>query len=749
MRPLSISAKIWLSLGILVFGYFVSMVYGFISGLQTETRLEIVSEYLFPAAAQSQRALIAFNEQISMYEDFLQTGEEAYLQSAHNSAEQVQNALQTITSCKKYNDILISEIGETKKKLKEFTKEAQSAYAQMGLLEDDIFQKNDDGGEALLKKAFVLAELTQQNKAKLDYFKTEFADRLNSELEDVKRITVHQRYLSLIVFWVVVTSALSMIAIIISRSVIAPLKKTLMLEKAVEQSVDGIAVNDRDGNIRFVNQAWAEMHGYKIDEIKHGKIELFHTPEQYREELEPFNDRALAKGAHKGEVGHRKKDGTMFPAMRAINILKDENEKEISLVSFARDITERKVAEEALRKSEEKYKILTEEHKDVVLRISQEGILEYCSPAITDFGGYDPDHETGNFIEKYFLNESEFNNAIEIFEVVFTENNSATLEFLFKPVNKDPFYVEVTGTPVVEEKRVKAIQCVMRDISDRKKVENELNESLENLKSTQTQLVQSEKMAALGGLVAGVAHEINTPLGVGITAASLLSDKTAKYGGLYDVENLKRSDLEKYLKVAKESTAMILTNLNRAAELVRSFKQVAVDQSSRVRRVFNLKRYIDDLLFSLKPKYKRTHHAIVVNCPEDLEVDSYPGALSQIITNLVMNSLVHGFDGIDDGEIVFNIWVEDDWLVFCYTDNGKGMDTDTMERIYDPFFTTNRSSGGTGLGMHIMYNLVTQTLKGSLDLLSTPGEGVVFLTRFPLNAETDYGNGVKDVLIRG
>ncbi len=258
-----------------------------------------------------------------------------------------------------------------------------------------------------------------------------------------------------------------------------------------------------------------------------------------------------------------------------------------------------------------------------------------------------------------------------------------------------------------------------------------LQDSLKELKSTQNQLVQSEKMAALGNLVAGVAHEINTPLGVGITAASFLNEKTKDYVSKYNNGGLKRSDLEKYVNIASESSAMILTNLNRAADLVKSFKQVAVDQSTDERRKFNLKEYLDKLLFSLEPKFKRTKHTVTLNCPEDLVISSYPGIFSQIITNLMMNSLAHGFKEVDEGKIDLDIYKEKNLIVLCYTDNGTGMDTDTLEKVFDPFFTTNRSSGGTGLGMHILYNLVTQSLSGHMECTSTPEKGVVFLIRIP------------------
>ncbi|MFZ5571033.1 MAG: ATP-binding protein [Thermodesulfobacteriota bacterium] len=256
--------------------------------------------------------------------------------------------------------------------------------------------------------------------------------------------------------------------------------------------------------------------------------------------------------------------------------------------------------------------------------------------------------------------------------------------------------------------------------------------SMETLRMTQQQLIQTEKMASLGRLVAGVAHEINTPLGIGITAASFLEDISRKLQAQFVSGKMTRTDLEKYIHKNTETSSMILSNLDRAALLVKSFKQVAADRTSETVRKFNLKTYMDQLLCSLQPKIRTTRHMIVMHCPEHIEMESYPGAISQMVTNLIMNSLVHGFDGVAQGEIRMDFRSEGGWISFCYTDNGRGMDKGTLEKIYDPFFTTKRTYGGTGLGMSILYNLVSHSLGGSIECTSTPEQGVVFLIRIPV-----------------
>jgi signal transduction histidine kinase len=174
------------------------------------------------------------------------------------------------------------------------------------------------------------------------------------------------------------------------------------------------------------------------------------------------------------------------------------------------------------------------------------------------------------------------------------------------------------------------------------------------------------------------------------------------------------------------------TNTQRAAALVRSFKQVAVDQSSDNIRNFNLGKYVGEILLSLQPKLKGRPVKVQVDCPPDLELNSFPGAVSQIVTNMVVNSLVHGFERDQPGNITIRAWLDDDDMVaFEYGDDGAGMDADTLSKLFDPFFTTKRGSGGSGLGAHILYNLVTGSLGGSLRAESSPGRGLQYHLRFP------------------
>lgn len=267
---------------------------------------------------------------------------------------------------------------------------------------------------------------------------------------------------------------------------------------------------------------------------------------------------------------------------------------------------------------------------------------------------------------------------------------------------------------------------------DLSRANEELKLTLETLKHAQKQLVESEKMASLGGLVAGIAHEINTPVGIGVTAASHLEDETKHLVLLYRQGQMKKADLEQYLSVSEQSSRMILNNLERAAELIQSFKQVAVDQSSETRRRFNVKIYLEEILTSLSPELKKTQVTCEVDCADNIEIEGFPGVFSQIVTNLVMNALKHAYDDNSRGVISIGARQVGDQLEIELADDGKGILAEDLGKIFDPFFTTKRNSGGSGLGLHIVYNLVTQTLNGTIKCRSQPGHGTTFDIRWPV-----------------
>ncbi|HTH44139.1 MAG TPA: AAA family ATPase [Oxalicibacterium sp.] len=266
---------------------------------------------------------------------------------------------------------------------------------------------------------------------------------------------------------------------------------------------------------------------------------------------------------------------------------------------------------------------------------------------------------------------------------------------------------------------------------------HELSDTLSSLRRTQKQLVESAKLASLGQLVAGVAHEINTPVGVGVTGASTLAEETARLKSLYQTGEMKRSDLDAYVGTATTVSKLLLSNMERAATLIQSFKDVAVDQTSEEQRVFRLKPYIDEVLSNLSPMLRRTEHRLSVHCDEAIEVDTYPGALAQVITNFVTNALLHAFPDDMRGEMlivvrhVYQNGSETDQIELRFSDNGAGIPQENLARIFDPFFTTLRGRGGSGLGLNIIHNLVTGSLHGQISVESQLNVGTTFIVRFP------------------
>jgi len=265
-------------------------------------------------------------------------------------------------------------------------------------------------------------------------------------------------------------------------------------------------------------------------------------------------------------------------------------------------------------------------------------------------------------------------------------------------------------------------------VSERTK---ELQGTVDELNITQEQLIQSEKMASLGSLVAGVAHEINTPVGLSITGVTFLSDETKRLSELYEKQNMSKNDFENYLATNEKINKSVYLNLNRAAELIRSFKMVAADQSIENKHTFSLNERIEQILISINNRVKHTKINIKVICDKNFYIYGDPGVIIQVITNLIMNSFMHAFKEDEVGTIGIHAFEKNEYIYIVYTDSGKGIAQDVLPKIFDPFFTTNRESGGTGLGMHIIYNIVVSRLNGIINVSSEVNHGVKFEIKFP------------------
>jgi signal transduction histidine kinase len=266
-------------------------------------------------------------------------------------------------------------------------------------------------------------------------------------------------------------------------------------------------------------------------------------------------------------------------------------------------------------------------------------------------------------------------------------------------------------------------------------------EAYRQLQNAQTQLASQEKLAALGSLMAGVAHELNTPIGNSLLIASTLQQKTAEIETQMNGPGLRRSDLSNYIADAKKASELVMRGLTSAADLVNSFKQVAVDRTTEQRRMFNLQQVTHEIVATMMNRIRNAKHAIEYNVPDGLAMDSYPGPFGQVLANLINNALLHAFEQRQHGLITLAAAPHgDNRVLITFSDNGGGIAPNHLTRIFDPFFTTKLGQGGSGLGLSISYNIVTSLLGGQISVASG-ADGTTFTLDLPLTAPAHEDSG--------
>jgi PAS domain S-box-containing protein len=290
--------------------------------------------------------------------------------------------------------------------------------------------------------------------------------------------------------------------------------------------------------------------------------------------------------------------------------------------------------------------------------------------------------------------------------------------------------VNVAAEEITERKRAEA--ALLAGEREIRSARDAAEAALQNLQETQNSLIEAEKLAALGRLVAGVAHEINNPVGTSLTVASSLQRKAELFAGQVAQGSLKRSSLNEFLEISREASAQLVANLKRAAELIQSFKQVASDRNTSNQRIFDLGVLTEQVAMSLRPGLGKQNLVLTVECQPELMMNSYPGPYGQVLTNLFLNAVAHGFP---DGKAgAMNIEVQasgKDNVEIVFSDDGRGMSQDVRRHAFDPFFTTRRDQGSTGLGLHIVHSIVTNYLGGRLNLKSEPGAGTTIQLILP------------------
>jgi len=401
---------------------------------------------------------------------------------------------------------------------------------------------------------------------------------------------------------------------------------------------------------------------------------------------------------------------------------------------------ERRTAEARLNQEQTQQILLTAPFPIVISRLSDHRV-HFANEAAGRLVGIAHTEALGRLSPQFWVRPQERQLILEEIAVAGEVRNR---EIELKDCHDRPFWALFSAVrfSLAEEP---LLMVVVNDISRLKQSEQALRSArdqaelaLAELQRTQDHLIQSEKLASLGSLVAGVAHEINTPVGVALTGASMLADQVAALRAATAESTLRRHDFERFLEDAGESSRLILANIQRAADLVQGFRQVAADQVHDERRRYDLRSYLEELVFSLGPAWRRPGHRLSVSCAAGLEIDGNPGLLSQVLTNLVMNALVHAFEPGQRGSISINVSRleagpgEAARIELVFADDGQGIAPELQRRVFEPFFTTRRGQGNSGLGLNIVYNLVTGKLGGQIELDSAPGHGTRFILRLPL-----------------
>ena len=438
---------------------------------------------------------------------------------------------------------------------------------------------------------------------------------------------------------------------------------------------------------------------------------------KHREDMENFRDfrefpytvRALT-----GEAKHIQASGkAMF----------DRDGTFLGYRGAARDATEQVEAEEALKESEIRFKDIAESASDWIWVTDENLRFTYISDRFYDITQLDRDDVIGKTRQEFVGEDviaKDPENWKHYEEVINARQRIKEFEYASVKADGSPLSIRISGTPYFKvDGTFSGYQGTATDFTE--------------LKMVQDQLLRNEKLAALGGMVAGLTHEINTPVGNALTAASFLKVEASDIVKSVANQKLTRDELDQFLKESQETSDILIENLRRATELIESFKNVAVDQSSDQIRQFSLGEYIDAVVLSLQPALKKDKHRIIVKCPSSLEMNSKPGALCQVLTNLIMNSLIHGFADLNKGRgrIGINVAERENQLFIDYSDNGVGISEQDQQRMFEPFFTTKRGEGSSGLGMHLVFELVTESLGGTIDCNSRPGNGVNFLIELP------------------
>lgn len=504
--------------------------------------------------------------------------------------------------------------------------------------------------------------------------------------------------------------------------------------KLFEASIDGIYVTTPGGLVLNANPALARIMGYdsasdliqSVNDI--GDSIYVHPLARKRYEKLMQRDGMVREF----EYQVRRRNGEIRWLSDSATVVHDENGEVLRYEGVVRDITDQKRAETAIAEGRRLLQQVIDTVPAVINVKDRELRYVLMNRYMAGIFNVEPEdalgRTTGELMSRYGASKTDSNDkrvlatkaGLGFYEEEYLDSCNVMRQWL---VNKLPL-LDADG-------EVDKIVTVALDIGERKKSEQEMRKAkeaaetaLRNLRDTQASLIEAEKLAALGRMVAGVAHEVNNPVGISLTVASALERKTERFNEAVTRGELRRSSLNEFIETSRSAAAQLVANLNRAAELIQSFKQVAADRNYSDQRAFDLADLTEQVVTSLRPGLRQQNLTLNVNCQPNLTMNSYPGPYGQVLTNLFLNAVAHGFSDGRPGTI--EIQAREcgrDNVEIIFSDNGCGMSLDVRRRAFDPFFTTRRDQGGTGLGLHIVYSIVTNRLGGRLELDSEPGKG--------------------------
>jgi PAS domain S-box-containing protein len=504
--------------------------------------------------------------------------------------------------------------------------------------------------------------------------------------------------------------------------------------KLFQGSVDGIYVTTPGGVLLNANPALARIMGYATpQDLIEGISDIAQTVYVHpaaRAEYQALMERDGMVREFEYQV--RARDGSILWLSDSATAVRDDRDQVIRYEGTVRDITDQKRAEDAIAEGRRLLQQVIDTVPAVINVKDKQLRYVLMNRYMAGIFGVEPadaiGRTTSDLMSRYGAQKTDENDkrvlasgrGLGFYEEEYLDSQGKLRQWL---VNKMPL--------LDAEGKIERIVTVALDIGERKRGEQEMRKAkdaaeaaLRNLRETQNSLIEAEKLAALGRLVAGVAHEVNNPVGISLTVASSLERKTALFADEVERGNLRRSSLNEFLETSRDASSQLVANLNRAAELITSFKQVAADRNYSDQRTFDLGDLTEQVVMSLRPGLRKHNLSLTVDCQPNLTMNSYPGPYGQVLTNLFLNAVAHAFPDGKPGAVDIQVRASGkDNVEIIFSDNGCGMSLDVRRRAFDPFFTTRRDQGGTGLGLHIVYSIVTNRLGGRLDLDSEPGKG--------------------------